>query len=267
MPRISPTFALVFTVATLIAMFVLMVTVPLDSLATPNAFIGEEIGVAAIIFVIIMVVSERVRKSSWKKSLFGFLDMRIRLPTPARIVVILFVLGCGFIFAFFAMMDDLGGYNGAASSLNVYPTLRTVYDFLGLRAVLFGTSYDRVGITSFFFFGLMLLGLFVFLSNKGIGTALKDSITLFAAPALIIFELGLWYYAPEDMTWHAVSFLWIGGINDHGYRAQSLAAGVKYFSVNNWLVLFVALFFLASRVPAFFSSPRRYGKFRRKRKE
>jgi hypothetical protein len=92
--------------------------------------------------------------------------------------------------------------------------------------------------------------------NRGLGAATKDSITLFAAPALIIFEFGLWYFAPEDMTWHVTSFLWIGGVNDYGYRVLSLAAGVTYYPINNWLVLFVALFFLASRVPAIFSRPR-----------
>jgi hypothetical protein len=172
------------------------------------------------------------------------------LPMMARVAALLFTLAVGFVFAFFATIDVLGGYNGPYSSLEAYPTLRTVYKLLGLS---YSKSWN-LGVTAFFFFGLAMLGLVALLANRGLGAAIRDSVTLFAAPALIIFELGLWYFAPEDMTWHATSFLWMGGVNDYGYRALSLAASVKYYPINNWLVLFVALLFLASRVPAILSS-------------
>jgi hypothetical protein len=250
MARISSVFALVFLVASLVAVLAMTTVVPLDSLAFPNTFIGGELGLAAIAFLAIMAVSGRARRSSWRASIFGFLDRRIGLPIVAWVTTLAFTLACGFIFAFFATIDDLGGYNGPSSGLDAHPSLRTVYNLLGLG---YFKSRD-VGVPTSIFFGLATLGLIALLANRGLGAAIKDAITLFAAPALVIFELGLWYFAPEDMTWHATSFLWIGGINDYGYRVVSLAAGVKYYPINNWLVLFVALLFLASRVPAILSS-------------
>ncbi|MGD1055703.1 MAG: hypothetical protein ABR867_06445, partial [Nitrososphaerales archaeon] len=252
MARISPVFSLVFVVVSLIAMRVLTTERPLDSLAAPNRFIGAEIGLAAIVFLICVASSGRVRKSSWKASLFGFLDRRIRLPMVARVAALLLVLVGGFVFAFFATIDELGGYSGPGNSLATYPALRTIYNLLGLE---YFNSW-KVGTAAFFFFNVAVLGLIVLLANRGLGAAIKDSISLFAAPALVIFELGLWYFAPEDMTWHVTMFLWIGGINDHGYRAQSLAAGVTYYPINNWLVLFVALLMVASRIPAIWSGAR-----------
>jgi len=250
MARVGAVSAFAFLVASLVAILALTAVVPLDSLAAPNTFIGGELGLAAIAFLVIMAVSGRVRRSSWRASLFGFLDRRIRLPMVARVAALLLALVCGFVFAFFATIDVLGGYNGPYSSLEASPALRTVYNLLGLS---YSKSWN-VGATAFFFFGLAMLGLVALLANRGLGAAIRDTVTLFAAPALIIFELGLWYFAPEDMTWHATSFLWMGGVNDHGYRALSLAAGVTYYPMNNWLVLFVALLFLASRVPAVLSS-------------
>jgi hypothetical protein len=103
--------------------------------------------------------------------------------------------------------------------------------------------------------------------NRGFGAALKDAVTLFVAPCMVVFELALWSRAPEDMTWHVTDFLWIGGIADGGIRQNDFlrvpfanyapgpgghflgtyASGPYLFS--NWLVLFVGLFLVASRVP------------------
>ena len=82
--------------------------------------------------------------------------------------------------------------------------------------------------------------------NRGIGSALKDSITLFAASSLIIFELVLWCFAPMDMSWHVTDFMSAGGVVDNGWR---VADGGGDYLVSNWLVLFVSLFIVASRIP------------------
>jgi hypothetical protein len=244
--RPSAVFALAFCMVTVGAMFILTIVVPLDTLAAPNQFIYTEIAVAALVCAVFVTLGGRVERAKWRVSLFGFLDRKLSLPWPARLAALAFTVVCGFVWAFFALMDDLGGYNGPWSTLERYSSLQQLYNLLGLGYL----AFWKVGTVAFVFFGLALLGLVVALANRGFGAAIKDSLTLFAAPVTIIFELGLWYYAPEDMTWHATSFLWIGGINDHGYRAQSLAAGVTYYPINNWIVLFVALFLLASRIPA-----------------
>jgi hypothetical protein len=95
--------------------------------------------------------------------------------------------------------------------------------------------------------------------DRGLGTALKDTMTLFAAPIVVVFELGVWYFAPEDMTWHVTDYLWIGGVNDGGWRFNDFGSsyGSSYgnvvsgdFLVSNFLVLFVALVLVASRMPS-----------------
>ena len=91
-----------------------------------------------------------------------------------------------------------------------------------------------------------IIGLVILMLNRGIGAALKDAMTLYAAPCLVAFELALWQYAPKDMTWHVTDYLWMGGTNDGGYRALDVAGA---YLVSNWLVVCVALLLVASRIP------------------
>jgi hypothetical protein len=83
--------------------------------------------------------------------------------------------------------------------------------------------------------------------DRGIGGALKGALTLFVAPCLVVFELALWNFASNDMTWHVTDFLWMGGVADGGYR--SLDTGGAYL-FSNWLVLCVALYLVALRIPS-----------------
>src|SRR5208282_2992557 len=168
----------------------------------------------------------------------------VRLPTAAKAVAAaIFVVGF-FVFAFWSIADVLGGYDGYGYSFAHYPILQAIYsDFVGRSPYI--SSEDK-GTQGSFFFILACLGLVALRSSRGVGTALQDTVTLFAAPCLVVFELALWHYAPQDMTWHVTDYLWMGGTADGGYRADDLG-GVYIFS--NWLVLFVSLFLVASRIP------------------
>ncbi len=244
--RLGATFALLFCAGSLLEMNAIVTLSPLDTLATPNFFIVVEIWLAGIAVFGAPAFLRRLTPATPAKRKFEILRRPIRLPLAARALLLCFTLICASVFALFATMNVAGSYSGPMSSLATYPALGTLYNALGLSFLSFWT----VGTNAFVFFCLALLGLTVLLSGRGVWPAFSDALAYFAAPALIAFELGLLSFAPEDMTWHATKFLWIGGIDDHGYRSLSLAAGVTWYPINNWLVLFASLFILAARVPA-----------------
>lgn len=153
-----------------------------------------------------------------------------------------FALGI-FVFAFWAVADVLGGYNGYNSSFVAHPYLQKVLFASGLVYLRPLDAGTQASIS----IAMAIAGLVVLRSGRGLGQAIKDSFTLFAAPVAAIFELALWYFAPDDMTWHAIDALWVGGTNDMGWRALDVAGGAFIFS--NWLVLMVAILLIASRLP------------------
>ena len=58
-------------------------------------------------------------------------------------------------------------------------------------------STQDKGTQASFFFILACVGMVALRLDRGWTTALKDTITLFAAPTLVIFELALWHFAPK----------------------------------------------------------------------
>ena len=239
---------------------------PLDSLATPTPTCIEEIGAIAILFLVWVAVMQPA-KDAWDRSTSFFtrlLRKKVELSRPIRAAAfVLFAFGL-FAFALWAVADVLGGYNGYDYSFSTYPTLALIYnDTIGLIPYL--SSRDK-GTQASFYFILAIAGLVAQRLNRGVGAALRDAITMFAAPCLVVFELALLNSAPEDMTWHATDYLWIGGIADGGWRSldygpapnlEHLSGGGNYvygyisgdYLISNWLVLFVALFLVASRIP------------------
>lgn len=196
-------------------------------------------------FVLLAVVWEPVRRSLAERltRISHLLEGRIEVRGLARVTAVLAVVIGLFDFGFWATADVLGGYNGYGWSLAEHPYLREIYAANFLRFV----PWDA-GTQATLFFSLAALGFAALGAGRGIGTALKDSITLFAAPILVAFEFALWSSAPEDMTWHVIDALWAGGVNNLGWRAfDGARAGAFLFS--NWLVLLVAILLLASRVP------------------
>ena len=187
-----------------------------------------------------------------RSRLANLLREKIRLPVSVRaFALVILVFGC-FGFAFWSIADVLGGYNGYGYSFSQYPILHTIHNStLGL--VPYIGARDK-GTQASFYFGLAGIGLVVLRLNKGLAVSVKDAVTLFVAPCVVAFELALWYYAPEDMTWHVTDYLWMGGTNDGGYRALDYGGS---FIFSNWLVLAVAILLVASRLPMLSSLSKR----------
>jgi hypothetical protein len=259
--------AVAFVAVAVIGILALLVTVPLDPLATPTLLCGAEIAVVSAIFIVYVAVKRHAKSTpdSNVASLSKPVLLKVEVPRPARILALaLFVFGL-FFFAFWAAADVLGGYSGYNYSFNWYPIFPLIYNnTIGLIPYI--SSRDQ-GTQASFYMGLATLGLVLSRLDRGIGTALKDTITLFVAPCVVVFELALWSQAPEDMTWHVTDFLWTGGIEDGGIRQNDFqllpfhnypaVPGGHFvgtyisgpYVVSNWFVLAVALFLVASRVP------------------
>jgi hypothetical protein len=235
-----------FVAASFLGIFFLARVVPLDSLATPTPICMKEIAVVVAIFLILVSAMQPIRDvlDRSRSPISRFLRHGVELPRPIRVVAVVLLVGGFFAFAFWATADVLGGYNGYGYSFAVHPILRQIYDnTIGL--VPYISSRDK-GTQASFYLSLAVIGFLALRLNRGVGAALKDAITLFAAPCLVIFELGVWIYAPEDMTWHVTDYLWMGGTADGGYRAFDTGGA---YLVSNWLVLCVELLLVASRIP------------------
>jgi hypothetical protein len=219
---------------------------------TPDAWV--EIKVSVIVFLFWVLFIEGIWRLSTKhlKSITNFLQRKVMLPVAVRVVLFLVALFSLFDFGFWISADVLGGLNGYGYSFRTYPILTVIENDSGLRYV--DTAWRYVyglknlgaeGAEAIFFFSIAMIALILFQLNGGIGNALKNTITLIAAPAIIIFELALWNSATQDMSWHVATFLYVGGSNDHGYRIYSTGQ----YLVSNWFVFAIAILIVASRLP------------------
>ena len=256
-----------FVAGAALAVLALAVTVRLDSIAVPSRLCEEEI-VLVIALLLVYAVVRRPAGVALGRSNAPILELMRRkahLPGPIRAAALaLFIFGT-FAFAFWAVADVVGGYNGYGYVFFWYPVFPSIYNHtIGL--IPFISSRDK-GTQASLFMGLATVGLVLFRMNKGVGAALRDVVTLFVAPCLVVFELALWSRAPEDMSWHVTDFLSIGGIADGGIRQRDFqllpfhnypaVAGGHYagayvsgpYVFSNWFVLAVALVLVASRVP------------------
>lgn len=256
-----------FLVGALASVLLLSLSVPLDSLATPTPLTLTEIAVGAGLFLGVVAVM-RPARTAFERSdsrVCRAMRKKITMGRPARAVAALLLAGGTFAFVFWALADVLGGYQGYNYAFARYTVLARIYNgSVGLVPYVGGL--DK-GSQATIFLGLAMLGLVALRLRSGVGAALKDAATLFAAPLLVVFELALWSQAPEDMTWHVTDFLWLGGLADGGYRARDFVrvpfvnyppvAGGHYvgtyvggeYLFSNWIVLFVALALVASRLP------------------
>lgn len=257
----------VFVGAAVAGVLFLWLTVPLDSLAAPTSFTVVEIVALGAVFLVYLAVRRPLAEALEKSDspIARLIRTRVNLSLAVRVVALaVFVLGASF-FVFWAAADVLGGYHGYDYSFAYYPTLLQIYnDSVGL--IPYVSARDK-GTQASIYLVIAFLGLVALRANRGLGEAIRDAITVFIAPTTVIFELALWSQAPEDMTWHATDFLWVGGIDDSGFRARDFvqaplgiyppgpdqqylgvyASGPYIFS--NWFVLFAALFLVASRIP------------------
>lgn len=253
--RVRAFLVVAFLAATIAVAIAFAETQPPDVLAMPTPVSVEEMEVVAAVFLVFFLVMQPAREALERdtSAVSGLLRTRLDLPKGLKVAaVVVFVWG-SFAFAFWSIADVLGGYMGYGYSFSTYPILAAIYNnSIGL--VPFLSARDK-GTQASFYLALALLALVALRMDRGLGTALKDTMTLFAAPIVVVFELGVWYFAPEDMTWHVTDYLWIGGVNDGGWRIYDFGSSygnvvLGDYLVSNFLVLFVALVLVASRIPS-----------------
>jgi hypothetical protein len=235
-----------FVLGSILVILVLARSQPLDSLARPTPVCKEEIEAVTAIFLAFVVVMQPAEDAlaRSRSPILSLLRFKVEPPTPVRVVALAAFFVGFFAFAFWATTDVLGGDNGFSYSFFVHPILSLVYDDT-VGSVPYLSSLDK-GTQASLYLCLAMSGVVILTLDRGIGGALKDALTLFAAPCLVVFELALWNYASNDMTWHVTDFLWMGGVADGGHRGLD-TGGAYLFS--NWLVLCVALYLVASRIP------------------
>lgn len=176
------------------------------------------------------------------KHLGTFLSHKIQLAGPARVLAIVVTVVGFLIFAFWAMTDCLGGYNGPGYAISNYPYVAAIYNGLGFDRLGF---WDQQGIIGFLSFCVSVLSLMFLRAGRGVGTAIREGVTFFAAPVLLVFEFALSNYAPLDMYWHATTFTsWSLGSFLTVAEFQAMMNSGYYFVwegnvylLSNWFVL------------------------------
>jgi hypothetical protein len=155
-------------------------------------------------------------------------------------------LVAGFLlFAFWATVDLLGGYGGPRQTFSTYPSVLAIYNGIGLNHLIF---WDQQGVIGFLSFSVSVLGFIALRARRSIGTAVKEGITLFVSPVLVVFELALWYCAPLDMYWHVTTFasLSVGRYLTAEEFAAMMNSGYVFvwagnvYLLSNWFVLLAA---------------------------
>ena len=173
----------------------------------------------------------------------SLLRHEVRLTRPVMVLAVLaLVLGL-LLFAFWAMVDLLGGYGGPGYTWSTYPFIAAIYNRVEF---LHGT--DMMGMEGFSSFCIAVLGFVTLRTRHGIGTAVKDGVTLFAAPIIMVFELALWYCSPAVMYWKVTGFTpWSLGSYLTAQQFQIVMNSPYVFSwggnvylLSNWLALIVS---------------------------
>lgn len=240
-------------VATLIESYSLLNSLKTEpiGLANPTPVFWNEVNLIVIFFAIYVILSAPVRQLLvlHTPKLTDFFRRKVKIPLAGRLAALIFALYSIYVFGFWMTADVLGGVSGYGYSFETHPLLNLFYNETGLRYL--DILSNDFGLTTRGAFGLAffivaVICLVIFQLDRGIGVALKDTMTLFVGPCLIAFELALWYYATPDMSWHVATFLYMGGCNDGGFRSGS-CSGDYIFS--NWLVFSIAIALVASRLP------------------
>jgi len=166
------------------------------------------------------------------------LRRKVQLAGPIRALPILAMVVGFLLFAFWVIIDLMGGYGG--------PGTVAIYNNLGLNQL---PLWDKQGIIGFLSFFFSVLGFVLLRARQSIGVAVRDGIGFFAAPILLVFELALWSDVPLDMYWHVTTFAsW--SLGTYLGKAQfqlvmsphlSVAWAGNVYLLSNWLVLIVSL--------------------------
>jgi hypothetical protein len=146
---------------------------PPTGLAAPSDVFQAELGLIIFLSLLLVAVAQPIRDAAAIRasSLVRFLDRRAGLSVPARLACSLVLLVGLFVFAFWAVADLLGGYNGYGYSFSMHPFLPVIYNDTGLW---FFRSWDA-GDQASLFLVIATSGFFALRVSGGIGAALKDS--------------------------------------------------------------------------------------------
>jgi len=161
---------------------------------------------------------------------------RTTMAWPMRVLAMIVFIGGYLLFAFWVLVDLLGGYGGPGYTFSAYPSIVSIYDAVGLNHI---TIADKQGELGFLSFCVSASAFILLRTRKGIGAAIRDGITLFAASLLFIFELGLWTYVPLDMYWHVATFAsW--SLGRYPTAGSPFVWTGNVYVLSNWLVLVVS---------------------------
>lgn len=176
---------------------------------------------------------------------FGsILRHEVQLARPVRALAALALVVGLLLFAFWAMVDLLGGYGGPGHTFSTYPLIASVYN-----SVWFLHGQDQMGKEGFLSFCVATIGFIALRARHGVGTAVKDGVTLFAAPIVMVFEFALWYFMPVVMYWKVTGFApWsLGTYLTVDQFASMMHTGFftwagNIYLLSNWFVLMAASF-------------------------
>ena len=189
------------------------------------------------------------------------LSRKVQLTRPFRALATLAMVVGFLLFAFWAAIDLMGGYNGPGSV--------AIFKDLGLNHL---GLWDEQGVIGFLSLCMAVLGFTMLRAEKGIGVAVTDGVSLFAAPILFVFELALWSDVPLDMYWHVTTF---ASLSLGTYMGEQQFAAVmsphllvvwagNVYLFSNWLVLIVS-FLLILILLLYRLNPKRTKVIRRRR--
>lgn len=191
----------------------------------------------------------------------SILRRKVQLAGPVRALATLALVGGFLLFAFWVMIDLMGGYNGPGSV--------AIYKDIGLNHL---PLWDKQGVIGFLSLCFAVLGFMVLRARQGIGVAVRDGVSFFAAPILLVFELALWSDVPLDMYWHVTTFAsWSLGrpltateFASMIYPHLDVAWGGNVYLLSNWLVLIVS--FLLILISVFYRFNRKRTRVIRRRR-
>jgi len=217
-----------------------------------EVLIDEALLLLAVAVLLIPLVNRRFDST---------LSRKVQLAGAVRATAMLAVVVGFFLFAFWAAIDLMGGYNGPGSV--------AIFNDLGLNRL---GHWDEQGVIGFLSLCIAVLGFVALRARQGIGVAVRDGVSLFAAPILLVFELALWSDVPLDMYWHVTTFasLSLGTYLGTEQFADIISPhldvvwGGNVYLLSNWFVL-IASFLLILISLLYRLNPKRTKVVRRRR--
>lgn len=157
-------------------------------------------------------------------------NFRVNVPRRLRWVALSFSVASGAAFSVIAgamvvFAARLPSYPEALVSLDSGSMGETARSIL-LSCCSWYNSPAAIGTIAFLAAAFATLGLVVYHLEKGLASAFEWALTAFTLPAIIVFIVGLWVFAPSQMVLHVTNF------------AEWSLGGV--FVLSNWTVLVVS---------------------------